>query len=267
MALALGAGPFGPQRAGTFNFDTSVLQPHTLYFEDSPKRVRAELGGETVVDSRRVMILHETGHLPVYYFPHEDARMDLLQPTEHTTHCPFKGDAAYWTVRAGDKVAENAVWGYPTPIESAPPIAGYLAFYADRMDAWYEEDERTIGHPHDPYHRVDVLRSSRHVRVTLDGTVLAESNRPKMLFETSLPPRYYLPFEDVRSDALSLSETKTTCPYKGIASYWSVAVDGRTVEDAVWGYPEPLPEAITIAGHFCFYDDKVQVEVDGERLG
>jgi len=267
MALALGTGPFGPKRAGTFNFDTAVLQPHTLYFDDCAKRVRAEFGGEVVVDSRGVKILHETGQMPVYYVPQADANMDLLQPTDHITHCHFKGDATYWTVRVGDKVAENAVWGYPTPIESAPPLGGFLAFYAAKMDAWYEEDERTIGHPHDPYHRVDVLQSSRHVRVTLDGATLAESDRPKMLFETSLPPRYYLPHEDVNTDALTLSETKTICPYKGIASHWSVAVNGKTVRDAVWGYPEPLAEATTVTGYVCFYDHKVQVEVDGERLG
>ena len=134
MALTKETGPFGERRGGTFNFDTSVLKAHTLYFEDCPKRVRAVFNGETVADSRRVKLLHETGHLPVYYFPEEDLRHDLLEPSDHTTHCPFKGDASYWSVRVGDRVAENAVWSYPEPLESAPPLAGYAAFYWDKMD-------------------------------------------------------------------------------------------------------------------------------------
>lgn len=129
--------------------------------------------------------------------------MDLLQPTDHTTHCPFKGDAAYWSVTVGDRGAENAVWSYAKPLDGAPSFDGYLALYHDRMDAWYEEDERIIAHPHDPYHRVDVLQSSRHVRVTFKGEVIAESQSPKMLFETGLAARYYLPPEDVRTEILT----------------------------------------------------------------
>src|SRR5918912_28251 len=153
MALTKGTGPFGEKGSGTFNFDTSVLKAHTLYFEDCPKRVRVIFNGETVADSRRVKLLHETGHLPVYYFPEEDLRQDLLEPTEHTTHCPFKGDASYWTVRAGERVAEDALWGYPEPIESAAWLRGYVAPYWDKFDAWYEEDERVAGRLRDPYHR------------------------------------------------------------------------------------------------------------------
>lgn len=266
MSLTLGTGPFAPERGGTFNFDTSLLKPHTLYFEDCHKRVRAEFAGETIVDSRHVKLLYETGHLPVYYFPRDDVRMDLLEATDQATHCPFKGDAAYWTVRAGDRAADNAVWSYPEPLADTPPIAGYMAFYSDRMDAWYEEDEHVIGHPHDPYHRVDVLQSSRHVRVTVDGKVIAESERPKMLFETSLPPRYYLPPEDVRTDLLSRSDTESVCPYKGHATHWTLKRGSEDIADVAWSYPEPLPEASSVPGYICFYDDKVDVEVDGEHL-
>jgi uncharacterized protein (DUF427 family) len=134
MALTKGTGPFGEQSNGTFNFDTSVLKAHTLYLEDCPKRVRAVFNDETIADSRSVKILHETGHLPVYYFPEEDINQDLLEPSDHLTHCPFKGDASYRSVRVGDRVAENAVWSYPEPLESAPPLAGYAAFYWHKMD-------------------------------------------------------------------------------------------------------------------------------------
>ena len=132
MALAKGTGPFGERSGGTFNFEVKPPKGHALYFEDSPKRVRAVFNGETVAASRRVKILHETGYLPVYYFPEEDLRGDLLEPSDHTTHCPFKGDASYWSVRVGDRVAENAVWSYPEPLKTAPPIAGYAAFYWDK---------------------------------------------------------------------------------------------------------------------------------------
>ena len=264
MALTVESGPFGERSKGVFNFDTTVLEPHTLYFEDSPRRVRVMLSGETIADSRRVKLLHETGHLPIYYFPEEDVRMDLLEATDHTTHCPFKGDASYWSVRVGNKVAENAVWSYPEPIESCPPISGYLAFYWQEMDHWYEEDEEVFVHPRDPYHRVDVLESSRHVRVEVNGEVVAETQRPTILFETGLPPRYYIPPEDVREEVLIKSEKNTQCPYKGVASYYSVEAGRGRVEDLVWYYPEPIPEAAKIKGHLCFFNEMVDLEVDGE---
>ena len=265
MTLTIGTGPFGEQSNGAFNFDTGVLQPHTLYLEDSPRRVRVEFNGETIADSRRVKLLHETGHLPIYYFPREDVRMDLLEESDHATHCPFKGDASYWSVKVGDKVAKNAVWGYPEPLDPSPPLSGLVAFYWDKMDAWYEENEQVFVHPRDPYHRVDVLDSSRHVRVSVNGEVVAETDRPKLLFETGLPPRYYIPPEDVRTEMLVPSDTTTRCPYKGVASYWSAEAGGVRVEDLVWTYQEPIPEAGKIKGHLCFFNERVDLEVDGEE--
>ena len=261
MALTLGSGPFSEHRGGEFNFEVSAPRDHTLYLENSPRRVRVMFGGETVADSRRVKLLHETKHLPVYYFPEEDVRTDLLEASDHTTHCPFKGDAAYRSLRVGDDFAENAVWSYPEPLDSCPPIAGYVAFYWDAMDQWFEEDEEVFGHPRDPYHRVDVLDSSRHVRVKVNGEVLAESDRPKVLFETSLPPRYYIPPEDVNMELLSPTETQTRCPYKGLASYWSAEAGGESAEDVVWSYPEPTPATEKIRDHLCFFDEKVDIEV------
>jgi uncharacterized protein (DUF427 family) len=265
MTLTIGTGPFGDQGDKTFNFEVRAPRDHVLYFEDSPRRVRAVFGGETVADSRRVKLLHEKGLLPVYYFPMEDVRMDLLEETDHTTHCPYKGDAAYWTVRVGGRVAENAAWGYPEPIDSAPPLAGYLAFYWRKMDAWYEESEQVFVHPRDPYHRVDVLESSRHIKVSVNGEVVAETEKPKILFETGLPPRYYIPPEDVRDDALLPSDKETQCPYKGIASYYSVKVGGETTEDLAWYYPSPIPAVTGIKDHLCFFNEKVDLEVDGEE--
>jgi uncharacterized protein (DUF427 family) len=137
MTLTIGTGPFGNQSAGTFNFDTGALKPHTLYFEDSPRRVRVAFGGEIVADSKRAKLMHETGLLPIYYFPQEDVRSELLEKSDHTTHCPFKGDASYWSVKAGEHVAENAVWSFPEPLEDAPPLAGYVAFCWKKMDTLF----------------------------------------------------------------------------------------------------------------------------------
>ncbi len=150
MALTVGSGPFGTKSKGQFNFDTNVLQAHTLYFEDFPRRVRATLNGEVVADSERAKMLHETGHLPLYYFPEEDVNWKILEKTDHTTHCPFKGDAAYWSVKAGDREAENAVWGYPEPLEQSPWLSGYVSIYFDAMDRWMEENEEITVHPRDP---------------------------------------------------------------------------------------------------------------------
>ena len=265
MTLTIGTGPFGDQSTGTFNFEVRAPRDHALYLEESEKRVRAVFGGEAVADSRRTKLMHEAGLLPVYYFPTEDVRMELLEESDHTTHCPFKGDASYWSVRVGDEVAENAVWGYPEPIDSCPPIAGLVAFYWNKMDAWYEEEEQVFVHPRDPYHRVDVLESSRHVRVKVAGEVVAETERPMVLFETGLPPRYYMPSEDVHEKVLVASEKTTQCPYKGTASYYSVEAGGERVEDLVWYYPEPISEAAKIEGLLCFFNERVDLEVDGEQ--
>jgi uncharacterized protein (DUF427 family) len=264
MSLTMGSAPLGPRPAGVFNFERGG-PAHALYLEPSPRSVRGLLGSETVVDSRRAKLLHETGHLPIYYFPRSDVRFDLLEPTDHSTHCPFKGDARYWTVRAGDAVAENAVWGYEDPIEGAPPIADHVAFYWDRIDRWFEEDEEVFVHPRDPYHRVDVLPTSRHVRVGIGDDVLAETTRAQMLLESNLPPRWYIPRADVRMDMLTAVETTTACPYKGAATYWSASAGGEEHPVLAWTYEEPLAEVGRIAGLVCFFDERVDLDVDGER--
>jgi uncharacterized protein (DUF427 family) len=258
MSLMLGTGPFGQHPAGAFNREMPERRGLIL-FEDSPRRIRGILAGETVVDSTRVKLLHEHGHLPIYYFPREDVRFDLLEPTDHHTRCPWKGEAAYWSVRVGDRVAENAVWGYPDPLDDAPPLADYVAFYWNKLDTWYEEDEEAIVHPRDPYHRVDVVQSSRHVVVRLGDEVLAESTRPLALFETGLPTRWYLPEEDVRMDLLEPSDKRTGCAYKGFASYWSVCGE----EDLVWTYRSPRRGMEEITDLLCFFNERVDLSVDG----
>jgi uncharacterized protein (DUF427 family) len=238
---------------------------HRVSTEPSPRRVRAVLAGETIADSTHVLLLSETRHLPVYYFPADDVRMDLLERTDKRTRCPYKGEASYWSIRVCDRVSQNAVWAYEDPIEGREDIKGHLAFYWNRVDAWYEEDDEVFVHPRDPHHRVDVLNSSRHVKIVVGGVVVAESRRPRLLFETGLPTRYYLPKLDVRMDLLTPTDTTTRCPYKGVASYWSVDADGRHVDDVVWTYSPPIPECPKIDNLLAFFQEKVdEVWVDGE---
>ncbi len=262
MGMMTATGPLSPKPAGEFNFDPPP-PGRALYLEPTPKRIRALVEGETIADSRRAMLLQESGLQPIYYFPATDVRTELLEPTDKHTHCPKKGDASYYTIRVGDRVVQNAAWYYPQPLDGAPPIKDLIAFYWDRIDQWFEEDEEVFGHARDPYHRIDVRQSSRQVKVSLDGVTLAESDRATALFESNLPVRWYLPREDVRAE-LEPSETTSICPYKGQAGYHSVRLpDGKLVEDLVWYYPQPLPEAARIAGLLCFYNEKVDLELDG----
>ncbi|WP_119065925.1 DUF427 domain-containing protein [Rubrobacter indicoceani] len=259
MSLAVGKGPFGPKRGGDFNFDPKALKPHTLYFEESPKRVRAYFGGEVVADSRQTKLLHETAIMPVYYFPEKDVRLDLAEPSDHTTYCPFKGDAVYYTFPG--EGGENILWTYPNPGPDAVYLEGYYAFYFGRMERWMEEEEEILGHPRDPYHRMDVLKGSSSVEVRVGGEVVAKSRNPTVLFETGFPARYYIPRSDVDRDALSATETRTVCPYKGVASYYTVKAGGVVVRDAAWSYPDPFSEAARVEDHLCFNDGAEGVEV------
>jgi uncharacterized protein (DUF427 family) len=265
MSLTMRRGPFGGTPAGAANF-TRNGPAHVLYLDPSAKRIRAVFNGETVIDSRRAQLMHETGLLPVWYFPEQDVRKDLLVPTERTSHCPFKGDASYWTVTVGDRTADNAVWSYLKPIDSAPPIGGLMAFYYDTMDTWLEEDEEVIGHPRDPYHRIDICRTSDPVEVRVGGHVVAESTRTRALFETGLPTRYYFPVDDIRVDLLEPSTKTTICPYKGHASYWSVVVAGERWESVAWSYLDPFNEVLAVAGYRSFLGDAVEINAAGEAI-
>jgi uncharacterized protein (DUF427 family) len=263
MGLMSGTGPLSRNPAGTFNFEPPP-PGRALYLEPTPKRVRVIVGGETIADSRRAMMLQESGLQPVYYFPPEDVRSDVLEPSDRHTRCPKKGEASYYTIRAGENVVENGAWYYPDPLPDAPAIKDLIAFYWGRMDHWFEEDEEVFVHPRDPYHRIDLLQSDRHVRILLDGEELAESHRALALFESNLPPRWYLPREDVLAE-LEPTDTVTRCPYKGTASYWSVKLDGGEIaKDLVWAYEEPLAEVARIKGLLCFFNEKVDIELDGE---
>ena len=236
-------------------------------WEDSRRRVRVIFGGVAVADSTRVMLLHEFGHLPVFYFPFEDVRWDVMEATEHTTRSPLKGDASYWTIRVGDRTAENAAWSYLNPLPGGPQVKDYIAFYWNKMDAWYEEDEQVFAHARDPYKRVDILPSSRHVRVVLGGVTVADTQQSRLLIETGLPTRYYIPQQDVRMELLKPTESASRCPYKGKASYWSAQIGDKIFKDIIWSYSDPLPACSPIANLLSFYNERVDaIYVDDEPI-
>jgi len=233
----------------------STALPRDLRYEPTPKRIRAELDGETLADSAAAILVWESRRaVPVYAFPDADVRTDLLRDSANPVAEAHGGDAVFWTAETGDTVAENAAWRY-----ADTDLAGHIAFAWEAMDRWLEEDEEVFGHPRDPWHRVDARRSTRHVRVELDGELLAESRRPMIVFETSLPLRYYLPREDVAMSRLTPTDTCTICAYKGFASYWSAGA----ATDVAWTYEEPFPDAPPIAGLVCFLNEAVDLTVDG----
>lgn len=231
-------------------------------FEQGAKRIRAYLGGELIAETAHPVLVWEKPYYPAYYFPLADVRTDLLEAEDETVHSPSRGDATAYTVTAGGKEARGAALRYlDSPIEE---LRSLVRLDWDSMDAWFEEDEEVFTHPRDPYTRVDILASSRHVRVEVDGETVAESTSPRLLFETGLPVRYYLPKTHVRMDLLVPTDTVSHCPYKGEAEWWSVRANDGLREDLAWSYRTPLPESQKIAGLVAFYDEKVDVYVDGQ---
>jgi uncharacterized protein (DUF427 family) len=230
--------------------------------ENSPKRVRAYLGGELVADTTRPLLVWEIPYYPAYYVPAADVRAKLV-PTGATERSPSRGEAEVLDVVSGSATAAAGARRYPDSPLVELRDAVRLDFAA--MDEWLEEDEPIYVHPRDPYKRVDILASSRHVQVEVDGVTVADSRSPRILFETSLPPRYYLPLADLRMDLLRPSDTRTQCPYKGTAGYWSVDVNGKLYRDLVWIYRQTVPESQKIVGLACFYNEKVDLIIDGVR--
>jgi uncharacterized protein (DUF427 family) len=230
--------------------------------EQGRKRVRAFLDGELVADTIRPLLVWEVPYYPAYYIPAEDV-VATLAATGRTEHSPDLGTAEVCDVITGGTTAPQVARRF-----AASPVArlrGTVRLEWSAMSEWLEEDEPVYVHPRSPYTRIDILASSRHVRIELDGVTLADSRSPQILFETGLPPRYYLPMADVRMDLLRPSDRRTGCPYKGTASYWSVEVGAQRYDDLAWTYRTPLPESQKVAGLVCFYDERVDVHVDGHR--
>jgi len=233
-----------------------------LHVELSPRRVRAYFDNQLLADSERVLLVWETKRPPAYWFPIADVRVGLLTQKEHAQGTP--AGAVRWRSNTGGKVVENLAWNYAEPSGERAPLKDHLTFYWNAVDAWYEEDEEIFVHPRDPYTRVDTVHSSRQVRVEVDGQVVADTDRPVLLYETGLPTRYYIPKLDVRADLLEKVDTVTHCPYKGDAVYWNLTVGEKTYTDFVWSYPHPIPEIPKIENLLSFYNEKVDIYVDGK---
>lgn len=218
----------------------------------SPKWIRVFFGGQVIASSRQVKL--RRGYPLRYYFPRQDVNMDSLQAADGED---------LWDVKVGDAVAKRAAFSDAEDQR----LADHISFRWQDMEAWFEEDERVHTHPRDPYVRLETLHSSRHVRVVVAGEVVAETRRPVLLFETGLPTRYYMPRTDARIEFLVPSDSHTSCPYKGEASYFSLKVGDAFVEDAVWYYPFPDSEVSKIQSLICFYPEKVdEFWVDGARV-
>jgi uncharacterized protein (DUF427 family) len=262
--------------------DVLMQELPTLRHEPIEKRIRATLGGRTAVDSTRALLVWEARRVvPTYAVPEEDVRGELAPAPAEPPVADDAGIAAMGAPRLGDRpvldpsvpFSVRSTEGEPVTVRvdggtaaafraADPDLDGYLILDFDGFDEWFEEDERNVGHPRDPFHRIDIVHSSRHVRVELDGEILAESSAPFLLFEPPLPVRHYLPPEDVQTDLLRPSDTRSFCAYKGQASYLSYGDEA----DIAWHYPAPLREAAEVTDRIAFFSERVDLVLDGTRL-
>jgi len=233
-----------------------------IRIESNPKWIRGVHHGRTVVDSRHARLVWEVPYYPAWYFPVDDVRGELV-PNGGTVRSPRRGEGTRYDLVLDDTSLPDVGWGHlDSPVEG---LRGLVRFEWDALESWFEEDTEVFVHPRSPEVRVDTLPSSRRVRVLVDGEVVADSDRATLLFETGLPTRYYLPQSDVRMALLTPTDSTSGCPYKGFARYWNVTTAEGTHEDLAWGYRTPLPESEGIAGLVCFYNEKVDLEIDGEH--
>ena len=239
-----------------------------LTWEPSERWIRGTKNGVTVVDSRRAVLVWEP-HIPIpsYAFPRDDVRTELLRPAANPAAGAHPGSDAQFDVVVAGEVLPNLAWSF-----ADEALSGLLAFHWFRraepgLDHWYEEDEEIFQHPRNPFKRVDALRSSRHVRVEINGVEVADTRAPVVVFETGVPTRYYIPRGDVRFDLLVPVELSTICPYKGTAcDYWSWAGPGEAPPNLAWSYPDPLPAVQAVRGHVAFYNEVVDTFVDGQLI-
>jgi uncharacterized protein (DUF427 family) len=237
---------------------------YVVFTMPSPKRLRVEVGDLTVADTVEGLVMYESDHLPVYYFPIEDVDDAMLMPSATRTESPFKGTAAHYSLNTGITLVEDAGWRYREPPPECPPISDYIAFYWNKINKWYEEDEEIFVHARDPFRRVNCLSSSRRIEVFVDGEKVADSKRGVFLFETGLPTRYYMPIADTRLDLLSPSRYVSRCPYKGLCNYYDLTVKKKRHENLVWYYENPVHESAGIKRLVSFYNEFVdKILIDG----
>jgi uncharacterized protein (DUF427 family) len=261
MGLSWQQGPLGANPVGHF-LTPEALPARLLYVEPLRRRLRVRFGDEWVADSEDVLLLHEPGRYPVAYFPIADVRSGVLVDENRITEHRDLGGTAWFTVTAGDQEAAHAAWRYPALPEHAGSLRDRVAFAWRAMDAFYEEDERIVGHAADPYHRIDIRRTSRHLVVRDGDRVIADTTRPLALYESGFAPRWYVPREDVDESALTPAEGQTFCPYKSLASYYDIGHRAG----AAWSYTQAWPEVARISDFVSFEPDKIDVYLDGRKL-
>jgi uncharacterized protein (DUF427 family) len=261
MGLSWQQGPLAPGAVGRF-LVPEPLPERMLFAEPLRRRMRVKFGGAAIADSEDVVLLHEPGRYPVAYFPLGDVADGVLEPAEHTTRHRDLGATSWHTVRAGTLSTPRAAWQHTDLPDYASELKGRVAFGWRAMDAFYEEDERILGHAADAYHRIDIRQTSRHLVVRHEGRMIADSTRPLALYESGFAPRWYVPRADVDSAALLPAQGQTFCPYKGLCSYYDVAGARR----AAWSYLDPYAEVGRVSGLVSFEPDQVEVSVDGARL-
>ncbi|TCC44303.1 DUF427 domain-containing protein [Kribbella capetownensis] len=261
MGLSWQQGPLATATIGRF-LVPDPLPERLLFAEPLRRRMRVKFGDRWIADSADVVLLHEPARYPVAYFPIGDIVTGVLEAAERTTQHRDLGETTWYTVSAGDSSKARSAWQHTALPDHAGDLKGRVAFAWRAMDAFYEEDERIVGHAADAYHRIDIRQTSRHLIVRDGDRIVAESTRPLALYESGFAPRWYVPREDVDDSALTTVEGQTFCPYKGLCSYWDIG-DAR---GAAWGYEDAWTEVRRISGMISFEPDKVEVELDGTRL-
>lgn len=261
MGLSWQQGPLGSGSVGRF-LTPEPLPQRLLFAEPLRRRMRVRFADEWIADSEDVLLLHEPGHYPVAFFPLADVRPGVLASENRTTRHRELGDTEWFAVTVGDRSAPRAAWQYAALPGYAGQLSGRVAFAWRAMDAFYEEDDRIVGHAADPYHRIDIRRTSRHLVVKNGQRVIADTTRPVVLYESGFAPRWYVPREDIDERVLTPAEGQTFCPYKGVASYYDIGEQ----KSAAWSYPQAWPEVAPIADLVSFEADKVAIVLDGKRL-
>ncbi len=261
MGLAWQQGPLATRAVGHFLVE-QPLPERLLFAEPLRRRMRVRFGGEWIAESEDVVLLHEPGRYPVAYFPLADVREDVLTAEDRTTTHRDLGPTGWYTVRAADEETPRAAWRHTGLPGHADVLRDRVAFAWRAMDAFFEEDERIVGHAADPYHRVDIRQTSRHLVVREGDRVVAETRRPVVLYESGFAPRWYVPREDIDLTALTPVDGETFCPYKGLAGYFDIGAGKR----AAWSYPEAWPEVARVSGFVSFEPDVVDVTLDGRKL-
>jgi uncharacterized protein (DUF427 family) len=261
MGLSWQQAPLAPGSVGRF-LVPDPLPERLLFAEPLRRRMRVRFGREWIADSDDIVLLHEPGRYPVAYFPLADVTEGVLEPDGRTTRHQDFGLTSWYTVQADGHGKPRAAWQHMELPGYASELKGRVAFAWRAMDAFYEEDERIVGHAADPYHRIDIRQASRHLVVRHKSRVIADSTRPLALYESGFAPRWYVPHADVDQGALIPAEGQTFCPYKGLCSYYDIA----DVRRAAWSYQDAYPEVRRISGLVSFEPDTVEVRLDGARL-